>query len=118
MSLATSNAQELDAGKLRKALRALFDQQGNESPLPQSNEIAFIDVSDRMIEFMADGTYKQRCYIRTHQLESARKLLTEEGRSQLARLVVPGLQLEDVSFLNDQEVAQYWTLANASKSYK
>lgn len=106
ITLATFNAKKkLDADKLHKGLCALFDKQGNESALPHSREFAFINVVDCVL--LTNGVYKPKCYISTYQLESASKLLSEQGRNLLARLVGPRLKLEEVRFLSDREVVQY-----------
>ena len=117
INLLTSNAQAIDSTKIKKSLRSLFEQQSalDSSQLPTLSEIAFIDVSDRRIEFKPDGSLKMKCYIRTNQLMSANKLTGEEFRKHLTELLGNNVQLENVALLDEHEFQLYWSSVNQSK---
>lgn len=140
--LQTNKAQSIESGRIRRSLRNFFetahskfaDSSSDLPPLPSASDIAFIDCEQR-IHFQADGSMQLTAFIRTHNAESAAKMVLNDDndvdedstneqstakpaknfRQLLNVYLGNGVTLKKVVLLDKTAIDNYWALVNQSK---
>lgn len=144
--LQTNKAQAIESGRIRRNLRTFFETASSSKaddpnsalppPLPSPSDIAFIDC-EHGIHFQTDGSMQLTVFIRTHDAESAAKLvLNDDGdekkdddgdresttnapatnfRQLLNAHLGSSVTLKKVALLDKVAIENYWALVNQSK---